>query len=229
MALIKHPSDVSIMHDRTIERHQPKRDKEGIVMRKVIFAVVLAVFIFGLFSLFNTIFSGQVNAQVAERLGWCCVKSQVIHTTSSVCKQKGGVMMPYRTQEEASKHCGPPKCWCCAKNEVNESTAVECKQKGGVCYSTKEEAVKRCPPLCWCCTKAGKVVHMNQSECKKTGGKCYESQIMSCYAACWCCTRAGVSAGVSLDTIFPEDCNKTGYCISAIYSRPEAVKMCPWK
>jgi hypothetical protein len=111
-------------------------------MRKVVFALVLAVSIFGSFSISNTTFSGQANAQL-QKMVWCCDGCQVMQTTPTVCREKGGVV--YRTQYEALKYCQLQKCMCCSKCKIAELKCGECKLRGGVCYRTKDEALKYCP------------------------------------------------------------------------------------
>ena len=85
-------------------------------MRRSVLAVILAVSIIGLFSLFIAPFSEQLNAQ--ELRCYCCIKGEVVPLTPAVCKEKGG--MCFRTKEEAMKRCQQPQpqCWCCVKGEV---------------------------------------------------------------------------------------------------------------
>jgi hypothetical protein len=116
-------------------------------------------------------------------LWWCCVNGQVVQSTETACRARGGQL--FRSEQEARSHCGGGggggTWWCCIDGKVVQISDAQARARGNQCYRSREEAVKACEAggRCWCCidTATGmSVVQMTRAECQNGGGQCYGSR-----------------------------------------------------
>jgi hypothetical protein len=107
-------------------------------------------------------------------LWWCCIDGQVVQSSESECRARGG--QAFRSEQEARAHCGRAGTWwCCIDGKVVEIPEAQARVRGNQCYRSREEALAHCGKLCWVCID-GKVAQVQEAEARARRAQCYGSE-----------------------------------------------------